>query len=407
MRIQEVALHQTRVAVDSASAAADAPSPAGAIPRLFFIDHLRAALVILVVLHHVALVYGAAAPFYYVEPPSTDPLAYLILLIFALTNQAWFMGALFLIAGYFTPRSFERKGPAAFLKGRLVRLGIPLLVFFFVLNPISSMGYWQMPAELTGITTPLSWRAYPFLLGMGPLWFVALLLIFDFGYAGWRRMTANRMSSTEVIPPFPSTLGVGIFIIALAAASYLMRMVIPMGRQVLGFPTLSYLPQYLCLFILGTVAYRGDWLRRVSARTGAVGLIAAAVAMVVLFPLAISGRAFSLQLDPTAAFVGNGTWQSAVYAFWDSTLAVGLSLGAIALFRRSLDGQGGLGRFLSRQSYAVYVIHVPIVVFLALALRGIRAASLLKFVMASVLIVPVCFVVAYIIRKVPGVARAV
>lgn len=37
--------------------------------RLFFIDHLRAALVILVVLHHVAMVYGASAPFYYVEPP--------------------------------------------------------------------------------------------------------------------------------------------------------------------------------------------------------------------------------------------------------------------------------------------------------------------------------------------------
>jgi hypothetical protein len=29
--------------------------------RLFFVDHLRAALVILVVLHHAAIVYGAAA----------------------------------------------------------------------------------------------------------------------------------------------------------------------------------------------------------------------------------------------------------------------------------------------------------------------------------------------------------
>ena len=35
----------------------------GVTSRLFFIDHLRAALVILVVLHHVAVVYGATSPF--------------------------------------------------------------------------------------------------------------------------------------------------------------------------------------------------------------------------------------------------------------------------------------------------------------------------------------------------------
>ncbi|MBN1963168.1 MAG: hypothetical protein JW910_00875, partial [Anaerolineae bacterium] len=64
-------------------------------PRLFFIDHLRAALMILVVVHHVALVYGASAPFYYVEPPFNDTLAYQVLLTFVLFNQAWFMGAFF------------------------------------------------------------------------------------------------------------------------------------------------------------------------------------------------------------------------------------------------------------------------------------------------------------------------
>ena len=116
----------------------------GKTSRLFFIDHLRAALVILVVLHHVALVYGAAEPsFYYFEPPFTDPLAYLILLVFVLSNQSWFMGAFFLLAGYFTPGSFDRKGPGSFLKARLLRLGIPIILFIFVLSPISSIGYWQ------------------------------------------------------------------------------------------------------------------------------------------------------------------------------------------------------------------------------------------------------------------------
>ena len=56
------------------------------------------------------------------------------------------------MAGYFTPRSYDRKGPWAFLKDKLVRLGIPLVVFWFVINPVSWLGLWLMPASLTGIS---------------------------------------------------------------------------------------------------------------------------------------------------------------------------------------------------------------------------------------------------------------
>jgi glucan biosynthesis protein C len=366
---------------------------------------LRAALVTLVVLHHVALVYGAGAPFYYVEPPINDPLAFLVLLVFVLFNQAWFMGALFLIAGYFTPGSFDRKGPGSFLKGRLLRLGIPLIIFYFVLNPISSIGYWQMPASLTGITTPLTWQAYPYLLGMGPLWFVAMLLIFDFGYAAWRMLTRNRTSNSMSKSSLPSYLLMGVFILALALISYLVRIIVPMGKFVLDFPTISYLPQYLSLFVLGTIASRRDWFRTLPRSMGVAGIVTAVVAGVLLFPLALSGRLFSLEVTEPAGFVGNGHWQSAVYALWDSTFAVGICLAAIPLFRRFFNGQGRFGRFLSQHSYTVYIIHIPIVVFIAIALKGIHLEPLLKFGMVAVIAVPTCFAAAFIVRKIPFASR--
>lgn len=369
--------------------------------RLFFIDHLRAALVILVVLHHVALVYGAGAPFYYTEPPLTDPLAYIALLVFALLNQAWFMGAFFLLAGYFTPGSYDRKGAGAFIKGRLLRLGIPLIIFFFVLSPLSSIGYWQMPSSLTGITTPLTWRTYPFLLGMGPMWFIAMLLIFSFGYVVWRRLTGNRTPDSASVSSVPGYLGIGLFILVLAGVSYLMRIVIPMGKTVLGFPTLAYLPQYLSFFVLGAIASRHDWLRRLSRSMGVVGITIALLAFVSLFPLALSGRMFSFALTEPAGFVGNGTWQSAVYALWDSIFAVGMSTGAITLFRRFFNGKTKFGSFLSLHSYTVYIIHTPIIVFVAIALKGIQLTSLLKFGLAAIIVTPICFAVAYIIRKLP------
>ena len=377
----------------------------GKTSRLFFIDHWRAALVTLVVLHHVALVYGAAAPFYYVEPPMNDPLAFIVLLVFVLLNQAWFMGALFLIAGYFTPGSFDRKGPGSFLKGRLLRLGIPLIIFYFVLSPISSIGYWQMPASLTGITNPLTWGAYPYLLGMGPMWFVAMLLIFNFGYAAWRMLTRNRTSHSMGRSSPPSYLLTGVFILALALVSYLVRMVAPMGKDVLGFPTISYLPQYLSFFVLGTIASRHDWFRTLPHSMGVVGFVTAAVAGVLLFPLALGGRLFSLVITEPAGFVGNGHWQSAVYALWDTIFAVGLCLAAITFFRRFFNGERRFGRFLSQQSYAVYIIHIPIIVFIAIALKGIHLEPLLKFGMVAVIAVPTCFAAAFIIRKIPGVSR--
>ena len=375
--------------------------------RLYFIDHLRAALVILVVLHHVALVYGASLPgFYYVEPPFDDPTAYLVLLVFVLFNQAWFMGAFFLLAGYFTPGAYDRKGAGAFLKARLLRLGVPLLFYAFVLEPISRLGWWLMPESLTGITEPPSLQSYPQLVGLGPLWFVAMLLIFNFGYAAWRWLTRTRATTAVRQFAVPGYLQIGLFMLILAVASYLMRMVIPLGRPVFEFPTLAYLPQYLLFFILGTVASRNNWFQMLPGSLGIVGFAVALLSSILLFPLAMSGQWFSLELTPALEnAMGNGHWQSAVYVLWDSIFSVGMVLGLVTLFRQVFAGSSAFGRFLARHSYTVYIIHIPIIVFLAYALRAIALGSMVKSLVAAAVIVPTCFAVALIVRRIPGVAR--
>jgi glucan biosynthesis protein C len=381
---------------------------AGKVSRLFFVDHLRAGLVILVVLHHLAIVYGEGVSFWYVDPPKTASLSGLVLVVFVLFNQAWFMGAFFLLAGYFAPGSFDRKGSGSFLKERLLRLGIPLILWIFLLNPISNIGLYLEPVRW--VTDPLTWQnywqKYPDFIGFGVAWFLALLLIFSFGYAAWRWLTRNRPSSSSGEFSPPSYLGIGIFILALAVVSYLVRIVVPIGKSVLDFPTLAYLPQYLSFFIVGAIAYRRNWFRTVTDRMGKIGFVIAMVATLLLFPIPILGI-----LGGTMRFLGNGSWPSAVYALWDSTFAVGLSLAAVTFFRRYFNKQSKLGSFLAQQSYAVYVIHSPIIVFLAyafyllLAPGGIDLGPLLKFGIAAVIMVPICFSVATIIRKIPGVSR--
>jgi peptidoglycan/LPS O-acetylase OafA/YrhL len=80
-------------------------------------------------------------------------------------------------------------------------------------------------------------------------------------------------------------------------------------------------------------------------------------------------------------------------------------LAAVTFFRRFFSPERSLGTFLSQQSYAVYIIHIPIVVFIGIALKGIQLGPFLKFGIAAVIAVPTCFAIAYIIRKIPGVSR--
>ena len=139
---------------------------------------------------------------------------------------------------------------------------------------------------------------------------------------------------------------------------------------------------------------------------GVVGFVVALVTTLTLFPVAYVSLLMAIedgaqQLPP----FGYGTWQSAVYALWDSIFAVGMVLAVIPLFHHFFNGQGKFGRFLSQQSYAVYIIHIPIIVFLAVALRGVELGAFLKFGMMALIVVPTCFVVASIIRRIPGASR--
>ena len=372
--------------------------------RLVHVDRFRIALTVLVVLHHVAMAYGAGGlGFYYVDLP--DDFFSRNLLVFVLANQAWFMGGFFLVAGYFTPRSLDRKGTLQFLRSRVVRLGIPLLVYVFVLNPIAMTGWFHVADELG----PMSWDTFDYWdsVRMGPTWFLALLLIFSFGYAGWRAAIGRRHGRTGATRA-PGLAAIALFVVLLAGAEYFLRMQVAVGESWAGFPSLAYLAQYVAFFAVGVVASRRNWLRQLPTSTGVAGLIAAAFATVLLFPLAFSGEWFSVELsEAVSRAMGDGNWQSAVYAAWDATLAVGLSLGIIVLLR-SFSGQDGpLGRELARSSYATYLVHIPIVVYTAVVISSLDLPHDGRLLVAAAIAVPLSFLVAVLVRRIPGVSRVI
>src|SRR5579862_9323365 len=106
--------------------------------RELYIDRLRSVMTALVILHHTAITYGAPGGWFYNELRPSGSISSLVLTLFVATNQAYFMGFFFLLAGYFTPASLERKGYGRFLGDRFLRLGLPLAAFIFILNPLTT-----------------------------------------------------------------------------------------------------------------------------------------------------------------------------------------------------------------------------------------------------------------------------
>jgi len=111
--------------------------------RLIFLDNLKIFFVILVIFTHVMVTYGGRGSWYYyatlneVLPP--DIFATIALYMIAGVAAIFLpsiMGLFFLMGGYFTPKSYERKGASSFWKERLLRLGIPVLLYVFLINPI-------------------------------------------------------------------------------------------------------------------------------------------------------------------------------------------------------------------------------------------------------------------------------
>ena len=136
------------------------------------------------------------------------------------------------------------------------------------------------------------------------------------------------------------------------------------------------------------------------------GIGAAIAASVLLFPLAFSGKWFSLELSEAVSLaMGGGNWQSAVYAAWDATFAVGLTLGIIVSLRALRNRERALGRLLARSSYATYVVHIPIVVYAAVLIGDVGLSHTGRLILAAVVAVPVSFAVATAVRKLPGVSR--
>ncbi len=197
----------------------------------------------------------------------------------------------------------------------------------------------------------------------------------------------------------PSHHAILAYTLGLAAFTAIVRIWYPIDRWkdlLFVVPAeIAHLPQYLSLFIVGILAYRRDWFRRLPTNTGMTWLVIGSTAAVARYAYSLVGRRFI----PSITASGGPSWRSLVYSTWEAFICVGLCVGLLVLFRDRFNKSGKLLSTLSDSSYTVYIIHLFVVIGLQYGLVESPLPPFVKFALVTLVGVPICFTLSYLIKK--------
>ena len=363
--------------------------PAEPGQREHWADNLRVLVIAVVVVWHTAAGYLAGASWYYMDRSTSKVWT-------AVWGPAWIISAfalapLFLVAGWFSARSLAHKGAGGFARSRLLRLGVPLIVYIFLINPLASylgdLGSRGHPSLAHYLSVGYS---------AGPLWFVAALLAFSLAYALLRRVrpppVAGRQSGAQVMVAAAVLIAVTVFLVSrwspLDATSTFLNLM------------WASWPQGAGLFALGVWAGEAGSLDDLTAWAPLLGWTAlAATALLVAMVVYEKTRG-----QAGSALHGVG-WPIMLGVVLYGIVSVAVTVWFTALIRARWSGDGPLRARAGRASYATYFLHPLLLTAIMVLFASLALSPELKFLVVAVVAVPVCFLAGYAATRVPAISK--
>lgn len=355
---------------------------ANGVERQHHWDALRAFLMLLGIPYHAAMVYDSKV-IWDVQSPADSP--FLTLLAGALVTFR--MPAFFIVAGYFAAMLLSRRPAKLWLRGRMVRLGIPFLVGLAVIAPIQ-VAIIDLADALKGLTsmTDVVSRTtrditHPGAHWIMHLWFLPALLIYSSLLAllwqplqKWQRVPAGLAKAS------PWLLVVGTLVLwalvidltlpRLAAMSGPMPYLLRHGID----PYLRYLPY----FALGVGFFRFPTVKQTLIWKGGVRLPLLALASVTLASL-LRGRP-ELLLAHSAV--------DAIAAILASLCLIGFAEQHFTKANARIDA-------LVDASFSIYLFHHPLIFALATGFLLVPWPPVIEFA----IIAAVSFALSYAMHR--------
>jgi glucans biosynthesis protein C len=373
------------------------------LSRTAYIDILRFVLIVLVIAVHAAVTNGSIGDWTY-EDPRQDELSGIVLSFIVFYSQAFFMALLFFFAGYFTPGSVDRKGWGGFWKDRFLRLGIPLIAYTWFLGSIPNYidatanegyhrGFWVFFSNYI-------WHP-----DEGPTWFLFALLVFSVGYficreAGKRLLLNNTWMKKIAVPGNLTLITAAAF---LSIALFLVAQFISMDKAIDIFGIfsmkLTFFPSYILFFIAGIIAFRSNWMEQFDAKVQRFWNWMSLGLVIVLPILLLGGGASSGKID---SFLGGWNIRAFLTSTWLSFTCISFSVSLTLWLRNRTAPKSKLAAMVAKANFGAYFIHPLILVPTTYAISFIDLPGLLKFVIAITFTVPLTYMMADVLRRIPG-----
>lgn len=359
--------------------------------RLHGLDALRGGALLLGILYHAGFSFFPGTGFWFIMDVHRSD----ILSAGAFTLHMFRMTVFFILAGYFGHMQTYRLGTRAFMKDRLKRLGIPLVVFLPVMVALFiALAIWAMIVNNGGVMPenpppppPLTIETFP----LTHLWFLYVLLIF-YGAMILARAAISVLASTGALPGFAGavlrTFGKSPLLPVLLA---LPTAVVLAGYEpwypYFGIPAPDYglipnspsLVAYGTAFVFGWILHRQSGLIERVSRNWLLYLFTA-IGMTAVC-LTIVGTTVELNPFPAGRdkMIVAALYASAIW-YW--------AIGFIGLANQCFSAESKTRRYLADASYWLYIIHLPIVVALQIWVSQWPLAAELKYILILVISVP-------------------
>jgi peptidoglycan/LPS O-acetylase OafA/YrhL len=253
-------------------------------------------------------------------------------------------------------------------------LGLPSLLFMLVIQPFMVFVLLGHPHVADRPSLPTLYGRYiasgAVLSGNGPMWFALALLCFCAVLAGVCALKPAGGASASSSPGPPGGAALLGFGVGLVLSTFLVRLWQSFGTNVLNFQ-LCFFPQYIAAFVVGVVAARRGWLEALvtSRRARVAGWLGCFGGPLLL--AAVVGLGGPPPESGPMAYAGGWNLRALAYASWEQLTGLGIALGLLAWFRSSVNASGRMSTWLSERSFAVYLLHAPVLVALTPWLRPV------------------------------------
>jgi hypothetical protein len=373
-------------------------------PKTYFLDNVRAFLVLLVIIMHVSLAY---TPWSYVGwvHSAAPSVASVAVYISTIADNPILMAPIFFLAGYFTLASFAKKGYKKFVIDKLRRIGIPFAVgstaiayFLAIVSYLTSGGKGftelSVPAIYKWLISTLVFFRPGFYTQYN-FWFVGVLFWFYLITAFALKALKQKINPGITLTGKPSPLFFIGFILLCILVTFAVSLTGSFAdwtvAYIISFQNI-FIFVYAAYFLMGLYAYKRNWFTEGGYSPGIVP-------WAVIYAASMSAHVylylFKYQNNPQDIIP-----KLLISASYNISIMSWLFM-LLAIFKKYFNKEGELQKLVSESTYTAYFIHLLLVFGMVILTNMMRMYGVARFVVNIILVPVFTWTIADDLKKIP------